>query len=244
MKLEIAVQDVTGAQAAFGAGADRVELCSALTETGGLTPSLGLISGCLEAATTAEHAGEVHVLIRPRSGGFVYDDTELATAVRDCRAAIAEGAHGVVIGALTPEGAVDSSSLAKLIAAADTATVTFHRAIDVMARPGDALEQLGSLGVDRVLTSGKEPLARDGLELIRSMVRSAPPGLSIVAGGGLTPEDFAAFADSGVEGVHLSAKHEVRGLHAAGPGGGSSNYWSTSSALVATASATLRSLGR
>ena len=72
--LEIAVQDAAGARAAFEAGADRVELCQALTATGGLTPSAATIDAVLAVAGSAER---VAVLVRPRPGGFVYDEEEV-----------------------------------------------------------------------------------------------------------------------------------------------------------------------
>src|SRR5690625_3765207 len=98
--VEIAVQDAAGAKVARELGADRIELCSALA-LGGLTPSRGLIDVALEVCP------QVHVLIRPRAGGFVYSRGELELMRRDIRAAIASGAAGIVVGALTDEGAVD-----------------------------------------------------------------------------------------------------------------------------------------
>src|SRR3954453_15653009 len=102
--LEIAVQDVAGAQVAVRGGADRLELCAALPETGGLTPSIGLLALVIESL-----AGRVGgpVLVRPRPGGFVYSADELAVQVADVRAVVAAGAAGVVVGALTPAGEVD-----------------------------------------------------------------------------------------------------------------------------------------
>lgn len=60
--LEIAVQDAVGARIAFDAGADRVELCQALSSTGGLTPSAGTIEAVLQAAQTG---ARVAVLVTP-----------------------------------------------------------------------------------------------------------------------------------------------------------------------------------
>ena len=95
--LEIAVQDVAGARVAVAGGADRLELCAALPETGGLTPSIGLLA---EVVAAVPATVGVHVLVRSRPGGFTYTADELAVQVSDVRAAVAAGAAGVVVGAL------------------------------------------------------------------------------------------------------------------------------------------------
>lgn len=155
--LEIAVQDVSGAVAAVRAGAQRLELCTALAATGGVTPGVGLLEAVVEAVPRTG----VHVLVRPRPGGFVYAPDEVAVQVREVRAAVRAGASGVVVGALTADGRVDEGVLERLVAAADGVEVTFHRAFDVLAPSSPALsaalEVLARHGVTRVLTSGVRP---------------------------------------------------------------------------------------
>src|SRR4051794_28509951 len=91
--LEIAVQDRAGAKIAVDAGADRLELCTGLS-TGGLTPSQGLVRQVVDAAGP----GRVHVLVRPREGGFVYNSAEVDLMVQDVRMlAATEGVAGVVV---------------------------------------------------------------------------------------------------------------------------------------------------
>ncbi len=109
--LEIAVQDPAGARIAAEVGAARVELATALA-LGGLTPSPATLELALEAA--GANGPEVHVLIRPRAGGFHYSADELAVAERDVRHAVAAGAAGVVIGALDAQGRLDHDAMARL----------------------------------------------------------------------------------------------------------------------------------
>ena len=121
---------------------------------GGLTPSAGSIALAVEAAAAASAPDFVHVLVRPRGGGFVYDADEVATIVRDIRLARSLGAHGVVVGALTEDGALDLASIADFVEAADGMQVTVHRAVDAADDPLAAVASLAGTGVRRVLTSG------------------------------------------------------------------------------------------
>ena len=246
--LELAVQDATGVRVAADLAAARVELCMALGSTGGLTPSIGLIEAAVEAAEEAAHAPgvehrvEVHPLIRSRAGGFVYSGDDIAVQRRDVRAAVAAGASGVVVGALTADGAVDTAAVAVLVTAAGGAEVTFHRAIDTLADPLGALDVLVELGVTRVLTSGGAPRSIDGVDRLREMVAHADGRLQVMAGGGVRPADLAALVEAGVDAVHLSAKAFV--ADAAGVGGGSeAGYEVTDAALALAAAKALAAAG-
>lgn len=240
--LELAVQDPVGALIAARVGAARVELCTALGATGGITPSTGLLEATLDALrVTGDPSGTgVHVLVRPRPGGFVYDSVEVAVQTRDARAAVASGAAGVVVGALLPSGVVDAAAVRVLVEAARSADagaeVTFHRAIDTLADPVAALDALAALGVTRVLTSGGAARAIDGLDQLAELAaRGRELGVQIMAGGGVRPEDVAALVGAGVSAVHLSAKRVV--VDDGGPGGGGDGGYETTDEAVATAAA-------
>ncbi|MER7889487.1 copper homeostasis protein CutC [Micromonospora sp. NPDC094482] len=198
---EICIDSVEGAIAAEAAGADRVELCSALFE-GGLTPSIGTI----EVALRSVDRIRVHVIIRPRAGDFIFSEHEVEAMVRDVRAAVAAGAHGVVIGALTAEGDVDVATTRRLIEAAGDASVTFHRAFDMVRDPFQALEQLIDLGVSRVLTSGQEVSVLEGAPLIAELVRRAGGRIIVMPGGGITPRNIARIVEAtGAREYHFAA---------------------------------------
>lgn len=233
--LEIAVQDVAGARAAIDAGADRLELCQALA-VGGLTPSIALV----EAAVTAVGGDRVNVLVRPRGGGFVYDDDEVAVVTSDIRAAITAGAAGVVVGALTRDGRVDTEALGRWRDAAGARALVFHRAIDAAASPLAVLDQLAASGVDRVLTSGGAARSVDGTDVLRLLV-AAGTGIEIMVGGGIRVGDIAPLVATGVDAVHLSAR-SVSGLDVpSGPGGGAGGHDVTDPVMVAAAAAAVRS---
>ncbi|MBO3085188.1 copper homeostasis protein CutC [Cellulomonas fengjieae] len=232
--LEIAVQDVAGAVTAAALGADRLELCAALAATGGLTPSGGLLDAVL--AAVPPHVG-VHVLVRPRAGSFVYSADELDVQARDVRAAVRAGAAGVVVGALSTVGAVDRDAVARLVDAADGREITFHRAIDTVPALQDALDQLVSLGIVRVLTSGGASRSIDGLDRLAATVAHGAGRLQVMAGGGVRPADIGALVDVGVDAVHLSASRHV--AESGGPGGGSDGYTTTDPEVVAAAVAAL-----
>ncbi|MEU4014779.1 copper homeostasis protein CutC [Microbacterium sp. NPDC028030] len=206
LALEIAVQDPAGVRIAAEVGADRVELGSALA-LGGLTPSPATLELAVEAA--GADGPEVHVLVRPRAGGFHYEADELAVAERDVRHAIALGASGVVIGALDADGRLDLFAMARLRDAAEGAPVTLHRAIDVTADPVATLRSARELGLQRVLTSGGASAAIDGLDTLRALVAAAEGEIEIMAGSGVDATSAPALAAAGVDAIHFSAKRTV-----------------------------------
>jgi copper homeostasis protein len=204
MKIEICVDSLAGAQAAERAGADRVELCAGLSD-GGTTPSAGMIQ-CVRAAV----ALKLMVIIRPRAGDFLYSDDEARVMAEDVRVAKALRADGVVLGCLRPDGSVDSTRTAALIAAARPLEVTFHRAFDVCREPFEALEELVRLGVDRVLTSGQKRTALEGAGLIVELQRRAAGRIAVMAGGGIIAANAREIVQrSGVGEIHMGCRTRV-----------------------------------
>jgi copper homeostasis protein len=237
--VEIAVQDAAGARAAIGAGADRLELCQALS-LGGLTPSAATVAAVCEAV-----GGErVNVLVRPRGGGFVYDTAEIALVAADIRACVARGAAGVVVGALDAGGYADREALARWRDAAAGATLVFHRAIDASPRPDEVLDALLEEDVDRVLTSGGAARSIDGIDGLTAYAARAGERLEVAAGGGVTPRDIPALLHAGVRAVHLSARAAAGRDAPSGPGGGAEGHDVTDPVVVAAAVAAARHVSR
>lgn len=204
--VEVCLDDLAGVRAAEEAGADRIELCSALGD-GGLTPSIGTVATALGIVTTMG----VNVLVRQRPGDFVFDADELDAMVADIRAVRAlTNPHGVplafVIGALLPDGTVDVPSTRALLSACGDAPATFHKAFDQTPDRAAALETLISLGVARVLTSGGAATAPDGSSELAALVARAGDRIAVLAGGGVRAANVAALVRAtGVREVHLRA---------------------------------------
>ena len=176
IQLEVCVDSVESAMNAERGGANRVELCDNLFE-GGTTPSAGCI-----AVVRANLKIGLQVIIRPRGGDFLYDAREVAVMQHDIRVAKELGADGVVSGALTVQGEVDRAIIKQLIELARPMNVTFHRAFDMTADPFQALEDLIDLGVDRILTSGQQATAWEGVGLIEALEKQAAGRVDYYAG--------------------------------------------------------------
>ena len=239
LPVEIAVQDAAGVRIALSGGASRVELCQALG-LGGLTPSAGSIEGAAALAAEASVTRFVHVLVRPRGGGFVYDRDEVEAIVHDIRLARSLGADGVVVGALTDAGALDLAAIAAFLDAADGLDVTVHRAVDAATDPLAAVAALGGTGVRRVLTSGGAAGCRAGLPTLARMVSEVRGTVEVMAGGGVGVDDIGALAAIAVDAVHLSARRRDERCGPSGPGGGEIGFDATDAELVHAAVAAAR----
>ncbi len=201
MELEICVDSVESAMAAEAGGADRVELCSALNE-GGLTPSLGLMR-----AVRAKINIGMYVMIRPRGGDFVYSPAEIECMLTDIASAANEGADGVVLGLLNPDGSVDTRQTSLLVAEASPMRVTFHRALDMAGDMDSALKEIAKTGAHRVLTSGGAPTASLGAQRIAALVAEAGGRLGVMVCGHVRPENVGEIAAAtGAREFHASLR--------------------------------------
>ncbi|EOF4705177.1 MAG: copper homeostasis protein CutC [Klebsiella huaxiensis] len=196
--LEVCCYSMECAQEAQRSGADRIELCAAPQE-GGLTPSLGVLKSVRDTVTIP-----VHPIIRPRGGDFCYTAGEFAAMLDDVIAIRELGFPGLVVGILDADGQIDTTRMEKIMAAAGTLAVTFHRAFDMCADPRQACSELSELGIKRILTSGQQASAEKGISLIRELIsRSDTP--IIMAGAGVRAANLSVFLQAGVKEVHSSA---------------------------------------
>ena len=202
--IEVCVENADGLVAAQRAGADRVELCAALIE-GGLTPSSGMVEEAIRLARVP-----FNVIVRPRGGDFLYSQVEFAAMMADVAALRRLGVNGVVIGCLTPDGAIDEIRMRALVDAARPLSVSCHRAFDMTRDIAEAAEALIRCGVDRVLTSGQRDTALEGLRTLRATVELARGRLIVMACGGLDAGNIARVRDAtGAPELHFAALRTV-----------------------------------
>jgi copper homeostasis protein len=212
MELEICVDSVESAIAAEQGGAQRVELCSALSE-GGLTPSLGLI----RAVRSRINIG-MNVMIRPRGGDFLYSDDEFLVMRDDVAIAVEAGANGVVFGLLTADGDVDVERTARLVEEAKALhrstvraiEVTFHRAIDMARSLEHSLEDVVRTGAQRILTSGAAQNAVLGSSRVGGLVKAAQGRIGIMVCGNVRPENVQEIAQAtGAREFHAALRRPI-----------------------------------
>ncbi|MFV9669289.1 copper homeostasis protein CutC [Pantoea sp. KXB45] len=198
--LEICCYGVDCAVTAQQAGADRVELCAAPRE-GGLTPSIGALQ-----AARRDVSIPVHPIVRPRGGDFCYTSREFEAMKSDVALIRELGFPGLVIGMLDEDAHVHLGQMRQIMALCDGLAVTFHRAFDLCHSPRRALDMLTDLGVARILTSGQQQSAENGIALLRELNESST-GPIIMAGAGVRLSNLQKFLDMGINEVHSSASH-------------------------------------
>lgn len=199
--IEACVESLTQVLQAEATGADRVELCTDLS-VGGLSPSVALVETCL----THRKGIPIFAMVRPRAGDFTYSISEYHEMEATIREFKALGIEGVVFGGLLSDGSVDITAMQQLLEAASPMQTTFHRAFDEAINPLKTLDQLIELGFGRVLTSGQQPTAIQGADLLKQLVTHAADRIIILAGSGINRENMAALVEqTGVKEIHGTA---------------------------------------
>ena len=193
--VEVCANGVESCLAAQEGGADRVELCAGIPE-GGTTPSYGEIKVALRVLTTTR----LHVIIRPRGGDFLYTDLEVERMAADIAVCRELGVDGVVFGCLNADGTFDIEKNRYLMECSQGMSVTCHRAFDRAVNPEQALEDVIALGFNRILTSGQQPKAIQGADLLAKLNRQAAGRIILMAGSGVTEQNIREL-------------HEITGLH-------------------------------
>jgi copper homeostasis protein len=135
-------------------------------------------------------------MIRPRGGDFLYSDEEFGIMRHDVVLCKELGCDGVVFGLLLRDGKVDVSRTAQLVSLAYPMEVTFHRAFDRCREPAEALEDLVKVGCQRLLTSGQQPTAPEGVDLIAALVQQSSGRISIMPGSGVRTANVGLIRDA------------------------------------------------
>lgn len=210
--LEVAVDSFASARAAIAGGADRLELCSALT-VGGLTPYAELLKQIRK-----ESSIPIRCLIRPRGGDFLYTKEEILMMAEQIENLRTLGANGFVLGCLNADGELDCNAMEPMLKAAEGCGLTLHRCIDVSTDPCQTYLAAKDLGIDTVLTSGAAGSCSQGMEIIGKLLalRDACQGPEVLIGGGVKASVIAAFREqySGACAFHMSGKTDIAsGMH-------------------------------
>ncbi|MEZ9329713.1 copper homeostasis protein CutC [Vibrio breoganii] len=200
-QLEVCIDNIESLHTAIRAGATRIELCSSLA-LGGLTPSFGFMKQAKQASSIP-----IYAMIRPRQGDFLFSEEDLDIMLADVQAAKEANLDGIVIGVLTTDAKVNVSMCKKLIDAASGMGVTFHRAIDQCQDVEQALEDIISLGCERILTSGQKSTAQAGIETLAKLHQQAAGRIQIMAGAGVHAGNAQEILNkTGISELHLSGK--------------------------------------
>ena len=222
VRVEAAVETVEAAVLAARAGVDRLELCADL-KVGGTTPRLALVKEVCAAT-----ALPVYVMVRPRGGDFTYTADEIPLMARTIEVMRATPCAGIVTGVIDSRPIVQLEQLhllggsglrvrarvhleqmRTLLSAAGDLPVTFHRAFDAVNDQWGALEDLGKLGVRRILTSGGASSAADGANRIATLVQRGGERITIIAGGGVRAHNVREIiTQTGVREVHARFESE------------------------------------
>jgi copper homeostasis protein len=117
---------------------------------------------------------------------------------------------GIVTGILTREGKVDRIRCAELVALASPMQVAFHRAFDMADDMVEALEDIISLGMVRILTSGGKASALEGAEMLAKLISIADGRISIMPGAGISTDNISQIITlTGAKVFHASARLPV-----------------------------------
>jgi copper homeostasis protein len=197
--IEVCVESVDRAAAAERGGADRIELCQDL-HSGGITPDAELMQ-----ATRNHIRVPIHVLVRPRSGDFVYSDAEFETMKHQIRTAKELNMDGIVLGLLDEHRQIDQRRTSILVRLAHPLPVTFHRAFDLCQSLIDSLPGVIDTGAKRILSSGGKACASDGLGCLADLVAAAGDRITIMPGGGIRANNIRSILrETGAREVHTS----------------------------------------
>jgi copper homeostasis protein len=215
--LEIACFNLESALIAEEAGADRIELCEDFL-AGGITPSPILLKNVMNRISLP-----VFVMIRPRSGNFVYSENEFQNMKDDILSFKKSGVHGFVFGIINDDNEIDKERNELLVNMASPLPCTFHRAFDMVADSFESIDILISCGFKRILTSGLKKNALEGMNNLKEMVKYSKGKIIILPGGSVRSQNIALlkertlaseFHSSGIVKNDIADLNEIRSMNA------------------------------
>jgi copper homeostasis protein len=215
--LEIACFNLESCLIAETAGADRIELCENY-EAGGVTPSDDLVLEVLKKINIP-----VNIMVRPRSGNFVYSKNEIEVMKRSISFCKAHNIPEIVFGILTEGNKINAEACKEILETAKPMSAAFHRAVDSCENLNETLDTIIELGFKRVLTSGSHISAIAGKKVISSLQKKYGDKIIIMPGGGIRSSNISElrkitscneFHSSALTETNVADKNEVMALKA------------------------------
>lgn len=198
--LEIACFNIESCLLAQDAGANRIEFCADYS-IGGITPKHHDILKVKQLLHIP-----LHVIIRPRGGDFNYNEKEIETIKKDILFCKEHHINGVVFGGLTEDKKINKVVNIELIELAGNMSTTFHRAIDECNNIQEAMNDIVSIGFNRVLTSGGKLNALDGIEVLKYLQEVYHEKIIIIPGGGIRSNNIELISkETGCNEFHSAA---------------------------------------
>jgi copper homeostasis protein len=199
MILEVACFNIQSCLIAQEAGAQRIEFCSDY-KSGGITPPEKEITEVRKKIKIP-----LHIIIRPRSGNFIYSAEEILLMKKQILFCKQNGIDGVVFGALNSNKEIDTAACQLHSELSHPMSINFHRAFDLCSDPEKSLETLILLKFNRVLTSGGKSNALEGAENLTRMQKKYGSRIIIMPGGGVRSENIPFLLKTGCKEFHSSA---------------------------------------
>lgn len=201
--VEVCAGSVEDCIKAQNAQADRIELNNGLY-LGGLTPSYATLK-----LAKAKVKLPIISMVRPRGGGFYYNDIEIETMFEDARQLLELGSDGLAFGFLNEDRTIDTHNTQLMVDLCHQydAEAVFHRAFDMVEDPHEAIQLLIACGVDRILTSGCQDKAPQGAQLLKELQAEYGDKIELLMGSGINQNNVAALTkETGIYQVHASFK--------------------------------------
>ena len=200
MIIEVCAESYESAINAELGGADRIELCKDL-HLDWLTPDFEIAKKTINKLNIP-----VFILIRPRKGDFNYSNEEYELMKADIVKFKEMGCKGIVSGVLNKDKTIDIKRTKDLVELSRPLEFTFHRAFDKIANPIKGMKQLINIGANRILTSGQEDTAIEGIKLIQKLREIADNRIVIMPGSGIKLNDIDLFKKRSFSQIHGSFK--------------------------------------
>jgi copper homeostasis protein len=112
---------------------------------------------------------------------------------------------------LNVDGTIDKKRTEELVKLAGPMSFTYVRGFDVCRDPFEAMDDLISIGVDRILTTGQCGYVIDGLDLITELIEKASDKIIIMPGSSTNENVAEVIKRSGAKEVHTYLSDFVEG---------------------------------